>query len=52
MIIERRQHKFGSGSEAAKVALVERLAAFCQKAELIWACFSVLLYSEFSHKRK
>jgi hypothetical protein len=31
-----------NGSEAAKVALLERMAASRQKAELIQACFSVL----------
>jgi hypothetical protein len=35
------------GSEAAKVALLERMAAFSQKAELNQACLSVLFCSEF-----
>ena len=51
IITERAFAEFAFGSEAAKIALVERLAAFCQKAELIQACLSVLFCSEFGHKQ-
>jgi hypothetical protein len=37
--------------EAAKVALLERMAAFSQKAELNQACLSVLFCSEFGQER-
>jgi hypothetical protein len=42
---------FRSGSEAAKVTLLERIAAFSQKAEPNQACFSVLFCSEFGQKQ-
>jgi hypothetical protein len=41
-------HQHGwNGSEAAKVALLERIAASNQKAELNQACLSVLFCSQF-----
>jgi hypothetical protein len=44
--------KFAFGSLAAKVALLERMAAFSQKAELNQACFSVLFCSEFGQEQR
>jgi hypothetical protein len=43
--------QFRSGSEAAKDALLERMAAIGQKAELNQACFSVLFCSGFGQKQ-
>jgi hypothetical protein len=39
------------GSLAAKVTLLERMAAFSQEAEPNQACFSVLFCSEFGQQR-
>jgi hypothetical protein len=39
------------GSEAAKVTLIERMAAFSQEAELNRACPSVLICSRFGQER-
>jgi hypothetical protein len=41
-----------NGSLAAKVALLERMAAFSQKAELNQACLSVLFCSGFGQKER
>jgi hypothetical protein len=46
----RKVAGFRFGSLAAKVALLERMAAFSQKAELNQACLSVLFCSEFGQK--
>jgi hypothetical protein len=44
--------KFAFGSEAAKDALLERMAAIGQKAELNQACLSVLFCSGFGQRTK
>jgi hypothetical protein len=42
---------FGYGLEAAKATLLEKMAAFSQRAELNPACLSVLFCSQFGHKQ-